>query len=95
MALVGLSTVRSEPSDRTGTIHGNGPDRTGTLVNFCFIHKRAGDPPLICGNHPQGLVSLVLSGYAVVPLEVFAYGNPEVENALRDFALSYVNREVP
>lgn len=68
--------------------------RKGSVLNQCYIYKRDGDPPLICCNRADGLCSIALEGYALIPLEAFYYNDEEVLEGARSKAIEYIEREV-
>lgn len=71
-------------------IIGMGNDRRGSLIQDCQIVQRTGDPSLFTCNNPDGLMSVCLSGYAVVPLEDLL--DDAVIEDLRQKAVEYVER---
>ncbi len=69
------------------------PGRLGSQICWCYIYGRNGDLAMFECNNSDGLLSVMLHGYAIVPLEAIAYDDDEVLEPLKEFAISYMERE--
>ncbi len=66
-------------------------DRKGSIIKDVLIIHRPGDPSIFCCNNSEGMFSVYMAGYAIVPLEDFL--DKKVVKKLKRHAVRYVERD--